>query len=566
VRKYVIAAEQRARIMEIGSLAQRLQNENLTAEQRKEVEAALDKARQALEKQIQFDEKSIDESIERARIQRSESQRLLAESAAAWRTQGRHSVRVGGAPVPLPPPTPQVAGVGDVKTTPVTPGMDVKAVVGVKTEKPKPEARTASGSAGDVKKAPAKEVAKTTAKEPARDTPKASLIFGREFNAKVKKEGALVGEVTARISEEEVVQRVLSTPTDDGSEIPFAVDREGNVYTRDPASRRTLEGLGVAKKITAGIVPNDIAGWIVSASTDKQSGLRIGVARPVGENLESLRRSATNNFSIGLGLIVCAMLGIVPLANHLTRDVELVTRGAERIAQGDLMTRLPVRSKNEFGQLSQAFNRMAEDLSVQQQQIVEQERARQAQELEQQLLAAEYQRKSVELEDARRFQLSLLPKEVPDHKNYEVAVYTRTATEVGGDYYDFQISEGGVMSVAIGDATGHGAKAGTMVTVVKTLFTAYEALRPPREFLRDAAEKIKRMELGRMSMSLTLARFDHDQVTVAAAGMPPVYVHRAATGMVEEYAQEATPLGTIATAYDDVVIAIEPGDTVLFMT
>ena len=53
----------------------------------------------------------------------------------------------------------------------------------------------------------------------------------------------------------------------------------------------------------------------------------------------------------------------------------------------------------------------------------------------------------------------------------------RTATEVGGDYYDFRLTPDGALVAAVGDATGHGATAGTMVTVVKSLFSAH----PPEE-------------------------------------------------------------------------------------
>ena len=214
----------------------------------------------------------------------------------------------------------------------------------------------------------------------------------------------------------------------------------------------------------------------------------------MGENFGDLRNTAARNFALGLGLIAFALIGIVPLSNHLTRDVKLVTDGAERIAHGDLMTRLPVKTKNELGQLARAFNQMAEDLSFNQQKLLEQERARKAQEIQQALLSVEYERKSVELEDARRFQLSMLPKEVPHHPAYDVAVFTRTATEVGGDYYDFHLA-GDALSVTIGDATGHGAKAGTMVTVIKTLFSGYggtSSSPAPAEFLAEAAEKIGR--------------------------------------------------------------------------
>ncbi|HMC20860.1 MAG TPA: SpoIIE family protein phosphatase [Thermoanaerobaculia bacterium] len=384
----------------------------------------------------------------------------------------------------------------------------------------------------------------------------AALLFGKHFNVPVTQSGAVVGRLQAQVSTEEVIRRVLGAAREDreGTEITFAVDREGNVYTRTSDERRALDALGIPGRIAAGKPVNDIPNWIVVLHRDVDSGLRVGVARPFGEDLEGLRKTAAKNFGYGIALIFVALIGIVPIANHITGDVELVTRGAERIAHGDLTTRLPVQSKNEIGQLATAFNRMAEDLSLQQQRIVEQERA-----------AIEYERKSAELEEARRFQLSMLPKKVPQLDGYDIAVFTHTATEVGGDYYDFHVDHDGV-SVTVGDATGHGASAGTMVVVIKALFAGYSGDETPSQFLRDATEKVRRMDLGRMAMALLLARFEGQKVTVASAGMPPAYVHRRHSGAVEEVSLGATPLGTLGDDYRDARVDLAEGDTLLFMS
>ncbi len=79
-------------------------------------------------------------------------------------------------------------------------------------------------------------------------------------------------------------------------------------------------------------------------------------------------------------------------------------------------------------------------------------------------ILAENQRRAKELEEARTLQLSMLPKTVPSLPNLEIAVYMNPATEVGGDYYDFHVSNDGALTVAVGDATGHGLNAGIMVT------------------------------------------------------------------------------------------------------
>ena len=61
----------------------------------------------------------------------------------------------------------------------------------------------------------------------------------------------------------------------------------------------------------------------------------------------------------------------------------------------------------------------------------------------------------------------------PSVPHLEIAADMITATEVGGDYYDFHVDIDGTLTVVIGDATGHGMKAGTMVTAAKSIFNSY---------------------------------------------------------------------------------------------
>ncbi|HEX9982334.1 MAG TPA: SpoIIE family protein phosphatase [Thermoanaerobaculia bacterium] len=548
VPQFEIPPEEAAKLAEIGRLSRLLgtnadqlspaEHEKLKNDLRRlqrEVDVKMDLARGEFEREMaEFTRKQ--QTAMNAQIQRLH---VRARERAAQNKLDGTLIGGGGAPA-------KIAAVAPVTSVGTSPAAKPTAAALAAKAAPKPEIKLTRDLT------PAEKLKLQTA---ARRT---ALILGRKLNVPVTKNGAVVGQITAQVRPEEVIRRVLGNPGDDG-EIAFAIDREGNLYTRNAQERSTLDRLGIPKKT------RDIPGWIVAMTADEESGMRVGVARPVGENLQELRRTAARNFTWGLGLVFVAIIGVVPFTNHLTRDVQVISDGAERIAHGDLMTRLPVKSKNEIGQLAVAFNRMAEDLSLQQQRLVAQERARKEQEMQQRLLALEYDRKTVELEEARRFQLSMLPKELPKHPTLDVAVFTQTATEVGGDYYDFHVIDGGALSITIGDATGHGAKAGTMVTVVKTLFAGYSPDVAPSHFLRDAAEKIKRMELGRMSMALSLGRFDGHHLTVASAGMPPVLVRRAA-GTVEEFSIGATPLGTLGADYRDQTLDVFPGDTVLFLT
>jgi serine phosphatase RsbU (regulator of sigma subunit) len=383
------------------------------------------------------------------------------------------------------------------------------------------------------------------------------LLFGREFQVPVEEKGEVVGHVTACVAGKDVLAEVLERSTREEGEIPFAVDREGNLYAASTEEQTLIEELALRQAADGRWQP--AAGedeWVVATSEDEASGLTFGIARPIRRSLAEVRRTAVRNFGFGLGLVVLGLVGIQPLTRRMTRHLEAITRGADRIAQGDLQTRVPVRSKSEFGRLAEAFNRMAEDLSHHQER-----------EVKQRLLQAEYERKSEELEEARRFQLSLLPRCLPEVPHLELAVAMTTATEVGGDFYDFYVPEQGVLSAAVGDATGHGAKAGTMVTVVKSLLTADAGASHPAEFLRSANRAIRRMQLERMAMALCMARFEGTRLTVASAGMPPVLVHRGSRPEeIQELALSGMPLGGLDETFGECTVELEPGDTVLLMS
>jgi serine phosphatase RsbU (regulator of sigma subunit) len=195
-----------------------------------------------------------------------------------------------------------------------------------------------------------------------------------------------------------------------------------------------------------------------------------------------------------------------------------------------------------------------------------QERDARERELERRVLEIDNARKTDELEGARHLQLSLLPATLPDLPDVEVAFAMRTASEVGGDYYDFR-SENGSLTLAIGDATGHGVDAGILVATVKGLFHTTQLDAGLRPAMERVSQGVAGLGLKRHHMSLALLRYAAGAVRFAAAGMPPLLVHRVATGEVEEILLEAPPLGvTYDRPYPELRGRVEPGDTLLLTT
>nr|HMN49365.1 SpoIIE family protein phosphatase [Ignavibacteriaceae bacterium] len=190
-----------------------------------------------------------------------------------------------------------------------------------------------------------------------------------------------------------------------------------------------------------------------------------------------------------------------------------------------------------------------------------------ATEAEKRTLEIENERKTKELEEARQLQLSMLPKELPQLPNLEIAAFMRTATEVGGDYYDFMVQDDGVLNVAFGDATGHGLQAGTMVTLMKGFFTADSSKLGLKDFMSHCSRVIKDIKLGRILMSFSYLKIDSNKLSITSAGMPPIYYHNKSNNQVEEIIIKGMPLGAMRNAsYNILEKEIESGDTILLLT
>ncbi|MCH7974681.1 MAG: SpoIIE family protein phosphatase, partial [Bacteroidetes bacterium] len=198
---------------------------------------------------------------------------------------------------------------------------------------------------------------------------------------------------------------------------------------------------------------------------------------------------------------------------------------------------------------------------------IEQEKRTAKLELETQLVKVENERKTKELEEARQLQLSMLPKELPQLPNLDIAVYMQTATEVGGDYYDFHVGMDGTLTVVIGDATGHGLNAGTIVTATKSLFNSY-APNPDILFtLSEISRCIKEMKFKRLSMCLSLLKIEGNKLRMSAAGMPPALIYRNNKKELEEMMIKGMPLGaTKSFPYELRETILTKDDTILLMS
>jgi len=190
-----------------------------------------------------------------------------------------------------------------------------------------------------------------------------------------------------------------------------------------------------------------------------------------------------------------------------------------------------------------------------------------ATEAEKRALQIENDRKTKELEEARQLQLSMLPKKLPVLPHLGFGAYMRTATEVGGDYYDFRVQDDGIVNIALGDATGHGLQAGTMVTLMKGFFTSDSKRFSLQDFMSECSSRIKEIDLGRILMSFTYLKIDGNKLYIANAGMPPIYFYSSLTREIEEIMISGMPLGAMRNVkYKMIEKEINSGDIILLLS
>jgi serine phosphatase RsbU (regulator of sigma subunit) len=292
-----------------------------------------------------------------------------------------------------------------------------------------------------------------TGGSPARPAPKATTkLRGADVDSTVQSDGQEVGRIHARLNMPRLFRAILPPDRRDEGELVFAIDEKGEIQAReaDKGAVAALQKSGAIPADGASVRQRD---WVV-VTKKGPGGMTFGTARPVGNELRELRNVAARNFAVGFGLIVVVFFASVPLASGMTRNLRTLMQGVHAVAQGNLSTRVPVKSNDEFGKLAAAFNQMAADLAQHEKLVVQQERLKR------------------ELELSRQIQNDMLPREPLRLGFAEVKGVSIPAREVGGDFFNYFVLPSGEIAVLVGDASGKGVGAALLMANVQATLRA----------------------------------------------------------------------------------------------
>ena len=203
---------------------------------------------------------------------------------------------------------------------------------------------------------------------------------------------------------------------------------------------------------------------------------------------------------------VALVIGFV-LARQITGAVHDLFTGTQHVRAGDFGHQIPVRARDQLGELAESFNLMTGEVTTLVGEMAEKGR------MEQEMFAA------------RAIQQKLLPSGPLRVAGLAMSAFCEPAREVAGDYYDFLPITDTMTGVLIADVAGKGLAAGLYMAQLKVIVQSLSRLHhEPKEFL-SAVNRVVSANLDAASfitMTYGVIDVERREMTFARAGHCPL--------------------------------------------
>ncbi len=243
-------------------------------------------------------------------------------------------------------------------------------------------------------------------------------------------------------------------------------------------------------------------------------GYCILAAMPKAE--ATFMRDASLYTSIFMQVIIFATLFVfiyILIKRVIINNLQKINDTLGRITKGDLNVTVDVRSSQEFSSLSDDINSTVSTLK--------------------RYIAEAAARIDKELEYAKQIQLSALPTNFPEGKDYKIYARMIAAKEVGGDFYDFYKLNDTTVAFLAADVSGKGIPAAMFMMTAKTIIKDLaESGMEVNEIFTKANEKLCENNESGMFVTAWMGILDltTGNLKFANAGHNPPLLKRAGGG------------------------------------
>jgi sigma-B regulation protein RsbU (phosphoserine phosphatase) len=212
-------------------------------------------------------------------------------------------------------------------------------------------------------------------------------------------------------------------------------------------------------------------------------------------------------------------------AGGTVSSIRDISRAADRVARGDYGDPLPVKTRDEVGELTRSFNTMVLQLE-------ERIRLKEA------------------LDVAMEVQQNLLPTEMPRAKGLDIAGKSIYCDETGGDLYDFLevcCRDSDQIGIAVGDVSGHGISAALLMATVRAFLRCRVTQRGGIAEIISDVNRLAAYDTRETSQFMTLFYIEinpgEQRLSWVRAGHEPAVFYDPATDKFEELHGKGVALG-----------------------
>ena len=348
--------------------------------------------------------------------------------------------------------------------------------------------------------------------------------------------GKTIGRLTVILSFDYLVKDVVTSSWWQSNE-GFLVDDHGKILTStvpgkrneltetdEPLERETLQAIKskpYGTLLGKGHPPAKVSGFCKLT----EAPWTLVMIAPGKKILAFIVRFRLYYLITGAGFILLILLLMKLVTGQTVSSIKDVCRAADRIARGDFDQPLPVKTRDEVGDLMRSFNSMMEQLK---------DRI--------QLKAA--------LDLAMEVQQNLLPQQSKAIPGLDISGRSLYCDETGGDYYDFLevcCRDSTHTGLAVGDVSGHGISAALMMASVRA-FLRCRVTQPgdAADIITDVNRlvTVDTRETGHF-MTLFYTQIDLSSKTLhwVRAGHDPALLYDPAADSIEELRGEGIALG-----------------------
>ncbi len=318
---------------------------------------------------------------------------------------------------------------------------------------------------------------------------------------------------------------------------------------------------------------------------------KLVVVKPISESVAVANSIARTLINLAIAIVlVGALLALLTVRYRLLKPIKNLSQATKKIksdpnhlANKEWQKNLDTKRRDEIGELAQSFSHMGNQLQESFDTLEDKVAERTAElagankeiTLLNEKLKDENLRMGAELNIARQLQQMVLPnpEELENLEGIDVAGFMEPADEVGGDYYDVLHTDG-VVTIGIGDVTGHGLESGILMLMTQTAVRTLQEIkeRDPIKFL-DTLNRTLYRNVQRMNSekNLTLAILNYSEGRVSISGQHEETIVVRAGGEIEliDTMDLGLPIGMdddITDFIDHIMVELNCGDGVVLYT